>query len=83
MARWEPGNITPVTPRVILAKIPFLAFSRYHGNYFSDFFTYVLNWVITYHYANFQRNPPTGLARKMVQIYRQTHRLLKELFPYN
>ena len=27
-----------VAPRVFLAKIPFLAFSHYHGNHFPDFY---------------------------------------------
>ena len=56
-----------VSPRVFLAKIPFLAFSRYHGNLFAKFLTHVLSWVKTY-----QRNPPTGSAGMMVETYRQT-----------
>ena len=59
-----------VAPRVFLAKIPFLAFSRYHSNYFLKFLAHVLCWVKTYHRAKFQRNPPTGFARMMVQTYR-------------
>ena len=46
-----------VSLRVFLAKIPFLAFSRYHGNHFVKFLAHVLNWVKTYHHAKFQRNP--------------------------
>ena len=30
-----------VSPRVFLAKIPFLAFSRYHGNHFAKFLAHV------------------------------------------
>ena len=59
-----------VAPMVFLAKIPFLTFSRYYGNYFPDFLAHVLNWVKTYHHAKFKRNTPTGLARMVVQIYR-------------
>ena len=35
---------------------------------------HVLSWVKIYHHAEFQRNPPTGLAGMMVQTYRQTDR---------
>ena len=52
-----------------MAKIPFLAFSHYHGNYFVKFLAHVLSWVKTYHHAKFQRNPLTGLAGIMVYIY--------------
>ena len=42
---------------------------------FSKIFAHVLNWVKTYHHAEFQRNPPTGLAGMMDrQIDRQTDR---------
>ena len=54
-----------------VAKIPFLAFSHYHGTIFAKFLAHVLSWVKTYHHAELQRNPPTGLARMMVQTYRQ------------
>ena len=54
--------------------IPFLAFSCYHGNHFVKFLAHVLSWVKTYRHAEFQRNPPTGLAGMMVQTYRQTDR---------
>ena len=57
-----------------MEKIPFLAFSHYHGNHFVKFLAHVLSWVKTYHHAEFQRNPPTGLAGMMVQTYRQTNR---------
>ena len=67
-------SFSSVAPRVFLAKIPYLAFSHYRGNYFMIVLLYVLSWVKTYLYAMFQRNPPTGLARIMVQTYRQTHR---------
>ena len=60
-----------VSPRVFLAKITFLL-SRYHGNHFAKFLAHVLSWVKTYHHAEFQRYPPTGLARMMVQTDRQT-----------
>ena len=57
----------------VQAKIlPFLAFSHYHGNQFAKLLANVLSWVKTYHHAEFQRNSPTGLARMMVQAYRQT-----------
>ena len=60
-----------VSPRVFLAKIPFFlgggAFSHYHGNHFAKFLAHVLSWVKTYHHAEFQRNPSTGLAGMMVQ----------------
>ena len=36
------------------------------------FLAHVLSWVKAYHYAKFQRNPSTSLARMMVQTYRQT-----------
>ena len=52
-----------VSHRVFLAKIPFLAFSHYHGNHFMKFLAHVLSWVKTYHHAEFQRNPPTGFGR--------------------
>ena len=61
-----------LAPMVFLEKIPFLAFSHYHGNHFMKFLAHVLSWVKTYHHAEFQRNSPTGLARMMVQTYRQT-----------
>ena len=32
---------------------------------------HVLSWVKTYHHAKFQRNSSTGLAKIMVQTYRQ------------
>ena len=51
-----------------------VAFSCYHGNHFAKFLAHVLSWVKTYHHADFQRNPPTGLARMMVQTDRQTDR---------
>ena len=63
-----------VSPRVFLAKIPFLAFSHYHSNHFEKFLAHVLSSVKSYHHAEFQRNPPTGLAGMMVKTYRQTNR---------
>ena len=86
MARWDPAHVTPrvklymhtkfffrsVAPRVFLAKILFLAFFRYNGNYFPDFLAHLLRWIKTYHHAKFQRNPATSFARMIVQIYRQT-----------
>ena len=57
---------------VFLAKISFLAFSRYRGNHFEKFLAHVLSWVKTYHHVEFKRNPPTGLAGMMVQAGRQT-----------
>ena len=71
-----------VSPRVFLAKIPFLTFSCYHGNNFPKFFAHVLSWVKTYHYAEFQRHLPTGLARMMVQTYRQTSPLYIYIYIY-
>ena len=64
---------------VFLAKIPFLAFSHYHGNHFAKFSAHVLSWVKTYHHAEFQRNPPTCLAGMIVQTYRQTDKFC--IFP--
>ena len=66
----------PVAPRVVFfwAKVSFLAFSHYCGNHFPDFLAHALSWIKTYHHAKFQRNPPTGLARMMVQTYGQTGR---------
>ena len=63
-----------VAPRVFMAKIPFLAFSHYHGNHFPDFLAHVLSWVKTYHHAKFHGNPPTGMARMMIQTDTHTHR---------
>ena len=57
MARWDPGNVTPrvscisilrlksLAPKFFLAKIPFLALSCYHGNYFLFFLAHFLSWV--------------------------------------
>ena len=49
-----------------LLKYHFGIFSLTHGNHFPKFLAHVLSWVITYHHAKFQRNPPTGLARMIV-----------------
>ena len=54
----------------------YLAFFHHRGNHFPDYLAHILSWVKTYHQAKFQRNPPTGLARMMVQTYRQTPYLL-------
>ena len=48
--------------------------SHYHSNHFEKFLAHVLSWVKSYHHAEFQRNPPTGLAGMMVKTYRQTNR---------
>ena len=67
-------SIYPVLPgQYRLNPTIFLAFSHYHGNHFEKFLAHVLSWVKTYHHAEFQRNPPTGLAM-MVQTFRQTNR---------
>ena len=41
---------------------------------FQRFFSHVLSWVKSNNHAKFQRNLPTGLARMMVQTYRETNR---------
>ena len=47
-------------------------FSCHHCKHFLDFLAHVLSWVKTYDHVRFQRNLPTGLARMMVQTYKQT-----------
>ena len=64
--------IRSVTPRVCLGKVPFLLFSHYYGNHFPDFLSPFLSWVNTYDHAKFQRNLSIGMARMIVQTYRQT-----------
>ena len=62
-------QVLNLAPMVSLAKIPYFFFGGffcYHGNHFAKFLAHVLSWVKTYH-AEFQRNPPTGLAGMMVQ----------------
>ena len=73
---YHTSSIYPALPsQYRLKSYHFFAFSpHYHGNHFAKFLAHVLNWVKTYHHAEFQRNPPTGLAGMMVQTYRQTDR---------
>ena len=66
-----------------MAKIPFLTCFHYHGNYFPKLLAHALSWVKAYYHAKFQRNPSTGLARMVVQTYRQTDRQTdRHLFLY-
>ena len=85
VARWDPARVTPRVKLYMHTKFKICSskgysgknailksFSHYHGNHFPKFLANVLSWVKIYHHAKFQSNPPTGLARMMVQTYRHT-----------
>ena len=85
VARRDPPHVTPrvtlcihasfrsVAPRVFFGQsITFGFFLSPWQPFYRFFKAHVLSWVKTYCHAKFQRNSYTGLARMMVQTYRQT-----------